>query len=197
MHRRSPLAFALPLVTACLVALSACGEQTPGGLPVDGQPGTGAEQSADNRNPGDRMAGESAVGGADAGESAARPAPDDPIVIQVGEDEYLTIMAIYRRYDDAKNTPLALLGPVAPAQELDGGKKQDFIDGTVYWSLQTGAQIVRGKILDTYLDTGGPTGRLGWPVGDETAEDAVIYSDFQHGQIRFEDQAIWVIEHSD
>lgn len=201
MSRRS-----LPTLAAaavCALALSGCGEQTPGGLPAEGQ---------------------QAAGSTAAGSTAAAPLTaqggasdeNDPIVVKIGEQEFATNMAIYRRYDEAKGGPLALQAPVAPAEELVGGKKQDFVSGTIYWSAETGAQIVRGQILATYLDNGGPTGQPSWPVGDETieghaaesdavesdaveggaAEGGVIFSDFQRGQIRVENQAIRVIEHT-
>lgn len=181
MSRRSSPAPALWLVTACTLGLAACGEQTPGGMPADALSRTAAEQAAADPGAADPAAGSDA---------------DDPIVLKIGEEEFLTNMAIYRRYDAAKRTPLALRAPVAPAEVLEGGKRQDFADGTVYWSPRTGAQIVRGQILATYLDNGGPAGRLGWPVSDEIVEDEVIYSDFQRGQIRLEDQSIRVVEHS-
>lgn len=205
MSRRSSLGYALPMVAACALVLTACGEQTPGGMPSEGQAQAGAEQTGGEQNGAGEIGAEQNGGsGAEADQVADGPgdrqAPgsdaDDPIVVKIGEDEFLTNMAIYRRYDDAKQTPLALMGPVAPAEDLDGGKKQDFVDGSVYWSPQTGAQIVRGQILATYLDNGGPAGRLGWPVSDETTEDETVYSDFQRGQIRLEDQAIRVVEHS-
>ena len=196
MSRRSSPAPALWLLTACVLGLAACGEQIPGGMPAEAQSQTATDQGA---------AGQTGAGPVGADQTAAYPgaaAPaagadaDDPIVVKIGEEEFLTNMAIYRRYDDAKETALALGAPVAPAEVLEGGKKQDFADGAIYWSPQTGAQIVRGQILAAYLDNGGPAGRLGWPVSDELVEDEVIYSDFQRGQIRLEDQSIRVIEHS-
>lgn len=196
MSRRSSPAPALWLITACILGLAACGEQTPGGMPAEAQSRTATDQGA----AGQTGAGQVGTGQTGAEPGASGPAAgsdaDDPIVVKIGEEEFLTNMAIYRRYDDAKETALALGAPVAPAEVLEGGKKQDFADGAIYWSPQTGAQIVRGQILATYIDNGGPAGRLGWPVSDELAEGEVIYSDFQRGQIRLEGQAIRVVEHS-
>ena len=196
MSRRSSPAPALWLLTACILGLAACGEQIPGGMPAEAQSQTATDQGA----PGEVGAGQAGAGQTGAEPGASGPAAgsdaDDPIVVKIGEDEFLTNMAIYRRYDDAKETALALGAPVAPAEALEGGKKQDFADGAIFWSPQTGAQIVRGQILATYRDNGGPAGRLGWPVSDEIAEGEVIYSDFQRGQIRLEGQAIRVVEHS-
>lgn len=201
MSRRSSPAPALWLLTACVLGLAACGEQVPGGMPAEAQSQTAAGQAATEQPATDQIGGDQGAGDqTGAGPGAIGPAAgsdaDDPIVVKIGEDEFLTNMAIYRRYDDAKETALALGAPVAPAEVLEGGKKQDFADGAIFWSPQTGAQIVRGQILATYLDNGGPAGRLGWPVSDELVEDEVIYSDFQRGQIRLEDQAIRVVEHS-
>ncbi len=201
MSRRSSPAPALWLLTACVLGLAACGEQVPGGMPAEAQSQTAAGQAATEQPATDQIGGDQGAGdqtGADPGAAApaAGAAADDPIVVKIGEEEFLTNMAIYRRYDDAKETPLALGAPVAPAEVLEGGKKQDFADGAIFWSPQTGAQIVRGQILATYRDNGGPAGRLGWPVSDEIADGEVIYSDFQRGQIRLEDQAIRVVEHS-
>lgn len=201
MSRRSSPAPALWLLTACVLGLAACGEQVPGGMPAEAQSQTAAGQAATEQPATDQIGGDQTGGNqTGAGLGATGPAAgsdaDDPIVVKIGEDEFLTNMAIYRRYDDAKETALALGAPVAPAEVLEGGKRQDFADGAIYWSPQTGAQIVRGQILATYLDNGGPAGRLGWPVSDELVEDEVIYSDFQRGQIRLEDQSIRVIEHS-
>lgn len=201
MSRRSSPAPALWLLTACVLGLAACGEQVPGGMPAEAQSQTAAGQAATEQPATDQIGGDQGAGdqtGADPGAAAPAAGADanDPIVVKIGEEEFLTNMAIYRRYDDAKETPLALGAPVAPAEALEGGKKQDFADGAIFWSPQTGAQIVRGQILATYRDNGGPAGRLGWPVSDEITEREVIYSDFQRGQIRLEDQAIRVVEHS-
>lgn len=209
MSRRSPSTLSLAVVAACALLLTACGEQTPGGIPddghqveqVSGQEGQGGldgqggqDVSGDQAQPSDHA---EAGGGDEQDEQNPQFAgsdADDPIVVKIGEDEYATNMAIYRRYDEAKGGPLALRSPIAPAEDLGGGEKQEYVAGTIFWHPDTGAQIVRGQILVTYLDNGGPTGQLGWPVGDETVEDEVIYSDFQHGQIRLEDQSIRIVE---
>lgn len=190
MFSRSTLARAFPIIAACALVLGACGEQTPGGMPAEGQQ---VDQVAEGQ--GDKGE-QPADAGAATGEPNAGSDADDPIVVKIGEEEFTTNMAIYRKYDGAKGSPLALQVPAAPADALDGGKKQDYLAGSIYWSPESGAQIVRGQILATYLDNGGPGGYLGWPVGDETVEGESIYSDFQHGQIRLENQSIRVIEHT-
>ena len=51
----------------------------------------------------------------------------------------------------------------APTPGRDGGYFIDFQGGSIYWTAATGAQVVRGSILTTWLETGGPTGPLGFP----------------------------------
>lgn len=207
MSRRPSPTLVPVLLTAGALVLTACGDQTPGGMPEEGaEPGHSevAEGGVDDGN-GDDAPGAGAAADEASGEGTdAEPedgfddaAPDDPIVVQIGDDQFETIMAIYRRYDEAKGGPLALLAPVAPAEDVAGGTRQDFRDGAIFWTPDTGAQIVRGQILDAYLDNGGPTGRLGWPVGDETEDGEVVFSDFQNGQIRLEDASIHVVEHEE
>lgn len=212
MTRRSSSTRALSAIAAAVLLLGACGEQTPGGMPADGDQvaqasgdgGQGGQGSGEGSELGGQGSGdqvEDERGSGHEGDQVGQDTQfdgaeaDDPIVVKIGKDEYRTNMAIYRRYDEAKGGPLALRAPVAPAEEIEGGKKQDYATGSIYWSPGTGAKIVRGEILATYLEEGGPAGTLGWPVGDETVEGEAIYSDFEHGQIRLEDQSIRVIEH--
>jgi uncharacterized protein with LGFP repeats len=48
-----------------------------------------------------------------------------------------------------------------------GGKGQDYVNGSIFWSPQTGARAVRGTIAAHYREMGGPTGILGYPITDE------------------------------
>lgn len=174
-RRQLPL---VAVVAAAALALAACGEQVPGGTVLGDERTTEAEVTQ-------------ALGAARA-ETAADAT--DPLVLKVGEREFLTTMAIYRTYDSAKGGPHALVAPTAPVEVIGDGRRQVFTAGEVYWSPRTGAHIVRGQILKTYLDNGGAGGRLGWPVTDETTDGGMIFSDFEHGRIKLEDMAIQVIE---
>jgi uncharacterized protein with LGFP repeats len=49
------------------------------------------------------------------------------------------------------------------------GATAGFQGGDVFWSLDSGAHLVRGGILSTYRGNGGPTGSLGFPTEDEAA----------------------------
>ena len=168
MLRRLPAVTSLPVIAAMVLTLASC---------------------ADNAN------GETAdvqTAAAQAQESDAA----DPVVLRIGDENFDTIMAIHRRYVDAKGGPIALGAPLAPAEDIDGGTTQEYTSGVVYWSPETGAHIVRGQILDTYLENGGPTGNLGWPTSDETTTNAMIYSDFQNGRITLEDQTLQLVRYS-
>lgn len=51
---------------------------------------------------------------------------------------------------------------------LDGrGRLQPFQNGTIYWTPQTGAQVVRGALLDEWGRQGFEAGAAGYPTGPE------------------------------
>ncbi len=59
------------------------------------------------------------------------------------------------------------------------------VDSTIYWSRDTSAAVVTGKIRELYLKLGGPKGKLGYPLQDETFSPDHFgrMSTFQHGEI--------------
>lgn len=119
--------------------------------------------------------------------AAAQPADAAVLVVQTQDREFSTIVGIWARYDDTRGTPLEIGPPTADAvDEPGGGKSMPFERGTVYWSPTTGAKVVRGALLQTYLDEGGPGGGLGYPVGDETVEGARVFSEFEGWVIALE-----------
>ena len=65
------------------------------------------------------------------------------------------------------------------------GKAQDFQAGTAYWSPETGAHAVIGRIGARYSELGGPTSWLGFPkTGEEKTPDGRgRYVHFEHGSI--------------
>lgn len=66
-----------------------------------------------------------------------------------------------------------------------GGCYQDFKNGTIYWSAQTDARIVRSELADAYASLGGPDGELGYPTADSvcTGSPVVCTQKFQFGLI--------------
>ncbi len=60
---------------------------------------------------------------------------------------------------------------------------QDFTGGSIVWSPQTGAQVVRGSILDSYRAAGGRTGFLGAPRTGEQCDSTGCRQEFVGGTI--------------
>lgn len=107
-------------------------------------------------------------------------------------DQYVTLLGnqdpISAHYNAMGGWQNSGLGFVVSDQypTANGGKAQDFTNGTIYWSAQTGAWSVKGAIRDHYNSLGGPGGFLGYPTTDETTtpDGAGRYNHFQnHGSI--------------
>ena len=84
----------------------------------------------------------------------------------------------------------AVLGPpTGPPTKVGDGWVQAFAKGTINSSPSTGAHVVWGENLNTYLAQGGPTGPLGFPTTDEFqvcgSDPTVAHggwgSEFEHG----------------
>ncbi|OMH34120.1 hypothetical protein [Tersicoccus sp. Bi-70] len=67
--------------------------------------------------------------------------------------------------------------------QVGGGCYQQFQGGRVYWSATTGARIVRGAILISYLWLTGPGSWLGYPVAGEKCAVSACLQRFAHGQL--------------
>ncbi|PPK90897.1 LGFP repeat-containing protein [Kineococcus xinjiangensis] len=73
--------------------------------------------------------------------------------------------------------------PTGAESGVRGGALQRFQGGLVYWSPGTGAQAVRGAILDAYGRTGFENGRLGYPVSSEQGLRGGAFAHFQGGSV--------------
>ena len=69
--------------------------------------------------------------------------------------------------------------------DVNGGKAQDFRGGRAYWSPDTGAQVLFGRIGAVYAEAGGPDSWLGFPTSGEqaTPDGSGRYVHFQNGSI--------------
>lgn len=68
------------------------------------------------------------------------------------------------------------------------GAVQSFEHGVLYWSPDTGAQRVEGRILDRYAAAGFEDGLLGFPTSSETAaRDGGAFNRFEGGNIYWTD----------
>ncbi len=83
--------------------------------------------------------------------------PDDPVT---------AINAALR----AAGGPMGPLGAAQgePYEIGDNGLGQDFANGKIFYSPETGAAVVTGQVLAKYESVGGPEGDLGFPVISET-----------------------------
>ncbi|POH72504.1 GDSL-type esterase/lipase family protein [Arthrobacter glacialis] len=60
--------------------------------------------------------------------------------------------------------------PISDESTIGQGQAQNFQNGTIYWSPSTGAHItINGEIESRYVALGGPSGQLGFPVGEKIA----------------------------
>jgi uncharacterized protein with LGFP repeats len=83
--------------------------------------------------------------------------------------------------EGALGLPVGLEQPAA-----NGGRRQIFGGGAVYWSPQTGAHIVHGVIRTTWeYDYSGPAGPLGYPTSDEQPIVGGWKTQFEHGAITY------------
>ncbi|WKD59983.1 alpha/beta hydrolase-fold protein [Corynebacterium caspium] len=69
--------------------------------------------------------------------------------------------------------------------DIAGGKAEDFRKGTAYWSAETGAFALFGRINARYSEMGGPASWLGFPVTTElsTPDGKGRFVHFQRGSI--------------
>ncbi|MDY3128159.1 MAG: alpha/beta hydrolase-fold protein [Corynebacterium sp.] len=69
--------------------------------------------------------------------------------------------------------------------DIAKGKAQDFATGTAYWSPETGARALFGRINARYAAIGGPNSWLGFPItGENTAPDGRgRFVHFENGSI--------------
>jgi hypothetical protein len=66
------------------------------------------------------------------------------------------------------------------------GRYNVFQQGSIYWTPETGAHEVHGRIRDAWKDAGREAGELGYPISDEYAVTGGRRSDFQHGSITWD-----------
>ncbi|MCH9669733.1 MAG: hypothetical protein K0U80_18020 [Actinomycetia bacterium] len=74
--------------------------------------------------------------------------------------------------DDARRAAGGRLGPLGAAVGEPypigaDGLAQDFVNGKIFYSPATGANVVTGQVLAKYESVGGPEGDLGFPITSE------------------------------
>ncbi|MGH3676872.1 MAG: LGFP repeat-containing protein [Mycobacterium sp.] len=92
--------------------------------------------------------------------------------------------AILEKFLDTGSASGPLGQPISDEQAgPNGGRYNKFQSGVVYWTAQTGAHIMQGKIRAAWEDTGGAGGPLGYPTTDEIVIAGGSRAEFQHGVI--------------
>ncbi|WP_280232339.1 LGFP repeat-containing protein [Nocardia cyriacigeorgica] len=127
-------------------------------------------------------AGETPGGTATGGET---PGAGGQTTINTPNGEITVSDVIYTKYVETGG-PDSPLGVPEEAEEAgpNGGRYQDFVGGTIYWSQDSGAHIVWGDIRETWEENGGANGTLGYPVSDEeSTADGGKKSEFTGGTI--------------
>ncbi|MBJ7477436.1 alpha/beta hydrolase-fold protein [Rhodococcus sp. (in: high G+C Gram-positive bacteria)] len=74
---------------------------------------------------------------------------------------------------------------ITPEYSVAGGLAQDFRNGRIYFTSETGAQPVAGRIAGAYMNTGAAAGPLGFPRTPElgTPDGRGRFNHFQNGSI--------------
>jgi hypothetical protein len=130
--------------------------------------------------------------------------------VRVGEREehggHHTTFAYGRMYFSHHATVTLYPGPILHAYRVSGetggqlgypathvrssakhGLSAEFTTGRIYWSRPAGGHVMRrGAILRRYLQTGGSTGVLGFPVSSIHAMRGGTRDRFQHGTISYD-----------
>lgn len=106
-----------------------------------------------------------------------------------------TLTGPIRQHWESHNWERGTYGfPTGDTTDTEGGQFNEFEgdDGRgaiVYWSARSGAHGVKGKILDHYLELGGPGSDLGFPTTDERPwRGDGKRSNFQGGYITWDGQ---------
>ncbi|GAB3311780.1 hypothetical protein GCM10027451_23990 [Geodermatophilus aquaeductus] len=90
-----------------------------------------------------------------------------------------------RAYEDARGPAGPLGFPVSAERPAGPGREQRFQSGGIWWTSAGGAHAVRGGIGSAWEATGGLTGPLGAPLGDETAAGAGASQRFANGTVHW------------
>lgn len=105
------------------------------------------------------------------------------IYIKTGEDAQIVRGAIKSRYLKLGGSSSTLGYPTSGEIAVPGGVYQQYEDGRIYWSAETGARAVTGDVLLQYSSVGGESGILGYPQGPVKPAYDGNYQAFQRGRI--------------
>ncbi|MGO3035602.1 MAG: hypothetical protein ACTIIQ_10730 [Corynebacterium variabile] len=99
---------------------------------------------------------------------------------------YKVCGAIREKYDAIGGPTSFLTWPKSDELGVpDGvGRRNEFVNGFIYWHPTTGAHPITGDILDQWADQGYEGGNLGYPIEDAQTQDSIKYEQkFSGGSI--------------
>ncbi len=90
------------------------------------------------------------------------------MIVSSGRLAHVIYADIYAHYRELGGLGSFLGPPIADDRsDGNGGRVSTFLGGDIYYSDRTGSHEVHGAIRDRWLNLGGPTSILGYPVSDE------------------------------
>ncbi|UQV56016.1 hypothetical protein L9H78_09625 [Corynebacterium pseudodiphtheriticum] len=96
---------------------------------------------------------------------------------------HLVFGAIAKKYATVDKADLGL--PISNEYKIDGGWFQQFENGNIYFSPESGAQVIKyGKIFDEWGKHGYEKGKFGWPTADFESKPGVNEQKFQNGTLQ-------------
>lgn len=106
-------------------------------------------------------------------------------VVRNHDQAYVVKGEIAKKYTAINTIDSRLGAPTSPEIPIQGGVLQNFENGTMYWSVDTGAHfILNGPIRDAWGAKGWEGGEYGWPTSDQESIPAGGETiSFQHGTI--------------
>lgn len=90
------------------------------------------------------------------------------------------VRAINQTYTDFGGAASLLGTPVGKRMDANGGARQDYTGGAIFYSEKSGAHVMYGQILEKYRAMGGQDSGIGFPLNNESdAGDGVgRFNDF-------------------
>lgn len=98
------------------------------------------------------------------------------------EPNYDSVAELYASLGGESSELGKALGDETAVQD---GSFQIFEHGRIYFTQGTGAHVVSGNVLESYLDNFGSAGKLGFPIEDVVETEGHATQQFEHGVIEW------------
>ena len=101
---------------------------------------------------------------------------------QASEPNHDSVSELYASLGGESSELGKALGDETAVQD---GSFQIFEHGRIYFTQGTGAHVVSGNVLESYLDNFGSAGKLGFPIEDAVETEGHATQQFEHGVIEW------------